>query len=1062
MRFGKIFLFGVFIFLGVFGSAEEGCCELTVDQTSCLFVEESECSSGANFFPSPCSATTFCSQGCCYNPVTQAFFAGASSQDCDDGMIWDSDPNCNIEGLEEGCCVLEDRVEYVTQGQCELYTPAGTGSVDWRSGLSLSECTILAHSGDYGACVFSDGDCDFIKGEDCGSRGGEFVLDALCTAEELNTICEPTNQTTCVDWADQVYFIDSCNNPANIYDSTAGDYQAYWENVIESDDSCNAGASDGNANSPSCGNCERFSGGFCSPAAPDNFEPDSGNNYCKGTSCEHDGVIYENGQSWCVYDGVIGNGDDIVGSKHWLYNCNFGEIGIEGCGSYRNKICVQQNTEVDEVIVNVEASCVNNDWSYCVDLNKDLSSAEDKEEAYADCVNAPQCKIEQIDIDEWFNISGCVPKFPGGRGFSEDAIESTTEDCEVANLQCRVYPMIYPVSDDCEKPEFAIKMNDFCRKLGDCGGEVNILGDYENNFEIAWRYENRWDYPSWIPQSQISFLSNFSNPIQGQYAGVGDWNLYSSPGIFSGGWFSFPNFLSWIANRSSEGQETPNPEGKLLNVLGDQGSVWKRVHFECLPWQPPVGGDNCEECNFDSEKSCSKYRCESLGANCEIINRGSDYELCINNASADVTPPILSPQQDAISPDEKYSDVTANGFRISSRNARCLEPYTPLTFGIETDRPTICKYSEELDDFDDMALIGVNYYVYDHSMPYPVLDPSAGESQGFNYSEEQTIYVKCQDRNGRENVGNNGFYVIDMCIQEGEDRRAPMVTSSVPESESLVSFDLTEMPITITTNEFSTCKWSLNDSDYSAMENDFDCIDSFESPSSAYGYVCMATFPVNGFENEYFIRCGDQPWFERNASLGTRNYNQESFKLVLRKPETRINITSILPSEDFIIGTDAVTVDIKVGTTGGGSEHKCRFSFGGYDSLFGILTNSGGNTHEIQLSLNVGEHEIYIGCEDEVGDDVHGMVSFEIEKDDLAPRIARVWNEAGTIHVITTEESECKYSGLGCKFDWETADSAGTDEEHIFSTVPGRMYHIKCMDEFGNVPRSCSISVIGV
>jgi len=37
---------------------------------------------------------------------------------------------------------------------------------------------------------------------------------------------------------------------------------------------------------------------------------------------------------------------------------------------------------------------------------------------------------------------------------------------------------------DCESAGFTEKMNDYCRKLGDCGGEINVEGKYSENYDV--------------------------------------------------------------------------------------------------------------------------------------------------------------------------------------------------------------------------------------------------------------------------------------------------------------------------------------------------------------------------------------------------------------------------------------------------------------------------------------------------------------------------------------------------------------------------------------------------
>jgi len=53
------------------------------------------------------------------------------------------------------------------------------------------------------------------------------------------------------------------------------------------------------------------------------------------------------------------------------------------------------------------------------------------------------------------------------------------------------------------------------------------------------------------------------------------------------------------------------------------------VNFKCLPWEPAIGGADCEECNKDVMRPCTEYRCKSLGQACELINPGTTEEACV-------------------------------------------------------------------------------------------------------------------------------------------------------------------------------------------------------------------------------------------------------------------------------------------------------------------------------------------------------------------------------------------------------------------------------------------------
>jgi len=114
----------------------------------------------------------------------------------------------------------------------------------------------------------------------------------------------------------------------------------------------------------------------------------------------------------------------------------------------------------------------------------------------------------------------------------------------------------------------------------------------------------------------------------------------------------------------------------------------------------------------------------------------------------------------------------------------------------------------------------------------------------------------------------------------------------------------------------------------------------------------------------------------------------------------------------------------------------------------------------IGFILSIGDKKIYVECRDETGDKTQGQTTFKIIQDTSTPQIARVWQEGGTLHFITTEIADCRYTTENCRFKWDNASNADQGINHEISGVlRGNTYYIKCKDEFGNVPSDCSIKV---
>jgi len=1092
-----------------------GCCEENNEGVSCSSITSNECAPASAFSPgASCESTSYCKAGCCYDVNAGIFSANTLQKDC--SAQWDgSDPFCNIDGSQLGCCVLDLNTKYVTQGACKVFNDMAFGedsNLDWRGDMDNNECVLYRTSKEQGACVFNSKSCEFTTQELCFNNGGQFSIGSLCTSTALNTTCEKTDQTTCVEGRDQVYFTDSCGNVANIYDSSKAEDQSYWETIIEAENSCGYNDAEGNANSASCGNCHRFAGGFCSSASKDGFDVESGDNYCKSTSCTYEGKTYKNGESFCVYDGKVGDGDDVVGSLHRSLYCNYGEMDTLLCGDYRNGICATKDTYNIQG-TNVEfrdSECLLNPWRNCLSLNNE--NVRGDRDLVETCEAAPYCAIEEVHLADKFKFDVCVPQHPAGWDFG-GSLSKGGSVCSEATRTCVVLRKAKPgkcvITENagCLKSGFTEGMNDFCRKLGDCGLETNIAGEYTDNYNIkkAPRLSTSWieglvalalpttNHVPWInldPLKLYLALEEFSDLVLGgSGSGGGAEEALSNALLVVGAIGAIAGAAATTIGSTAiagainaiAGAGTVGP-GAIAGVAGVIGLVALVaiviiiilqlltpkcppiiVEFTCQPWQPPFGGDNCELCNEDQE-ICTQYRCESLGVGCGLINRGSKEQACVNQASGDSIPPIINPSEE-IDYDifNVVIETTPDGHKITSKDGSCLEANTFIPVSLATDERTQCKYAFEVTEWENMDSLGNNFYTTEHTMLIQLPNPNHGQSLGLNVTENLNVYVLCQDLNGNRAPLDHEFYVINMCVNQGPDITPPVIYTYSPVENTFVSVDETSRQIAVTTNELSTCRWSTTDKVYDLMENEMICDNDINLPSSPWGYLCSIDVPITGITNDYYIRCADQPWLNFSNE---RNAMQESLKLTLNKPDKKIQIDSIIPipNEDIKVPTGLATVKLEVRTSGGGAFPWCRYSFDGYGGNKGDIFVDGNGTHIHTQTLNlaVGYQKIYIECFDETGDSEQKTTEFRIIKDTSAPQIARVWQDGNLLKVVTTEFVECRYTTNSCSFNWESGTSVGNGKDHVISVVGGTNYYIKCMDDFGNIPFGCSINVKAV
>ncbi len=1154
-----------------------GCCFANKNGQVCGTATPSNCIQDSPFAEGAlCADTTFCEKGCCYDNSSGIYDKNVLKIACP--STWIADPNCNLPAAELGCCVLGDNTIFETRGQCRIDTSVRAlgrnGITDWRGGINEGECLALASVQKEGACLIGEDGCKFGTKSDCLSYGGKFAEGYLCTSPKLNTSCKMTKQTECAKGKDGVYFVDSCGNSANIYNAKEVNNVSYWDKIIPTEDSCGVGK--GNGNSKTCGNCNRFGGGICASADKNNFKVDDGNFYCKDTSCMFDGVKYRNGESWCVYDGAIGNGNDVVGSRDWKYVCSQGTVQVEPCADYRNQICVQSKQfESDGKNVSFNnAACIANNWRACINLNG--------KENIKECSKTLNCRVDKINIADKFKFDVCLPKYPAGFSLDNPRYEKTaTALCGMATQTCTVIRKSktwggceYVANENCLSKQFGQEMNDFCRGLGDCGGSANIAGKWSGNYRISGS--------PMLSSSWIAKLVALSKPVNGQFAKVEDYSKYLATaglidnrvapgsaqaskgmdmsmvsqglsgigmamnfaatgkalgysimktGVFGKSFatgYGLPNvggeagakaiaakgtgsgamgasasafagaaigasigmvvggMIAKQLGLSSGGSMLMSIGGAMVGAalgyyyvmtgmlaLGIVGWVGIAimviasffggsdcppitVKFECKPWQPPTGGEDCSQCNENPLKPCSAYRCESLGAGCELINKGSDHELCISgNPSGKTTAPVIQQQSGVSFKGGTYKNFDG-GISIVNDNGGCLDAYTPLKFGIVTGEPTQCRFDISEKPFKEMSFdAGGNYYMYNHTEVFVLPDPSHGQSKGKVWSGKLNLFVKCQNRYG---LVNQGYYKIKTCVKEGVDKTAPAIVATLPTTGTMVRFEAKRQNVSIITNELSQCRWDLSDKSYSEMTHILSCNDSIGTPSSVLGYKCTGQLAVGNATTDYYVRCSDQPWLGNSSK---RNADSQSFVLKLKKPLSKISITKIIPTGEIKSNTPLYSVDLKVETSGGGDTRICSYSFSGYDNMIKMFETGESQTHSQVLNLGMGKKILYVRCEDETGDFAQNSTTFNISRR-VPPAIIRVWQKDGYMNLILSKRGECRFSTERCNFDWDSGANIGVGTELQFSVIKGKKYYIQCNDDGGSVPTKCSAMLVGL
>lgn len=489
---------------------QRACCEINKNREYCVYTDANNCATNSRQNFATCEQTSYCKIGSCFVESQGKCFKNVGRATCgaQNGTFFDT-PGCNIPLAKEGCCVIGDESFFTTQGRCKIETskfPNVEMSFD-ESIKTESECLQKSFSEDLGACVKEDGTCSFTTQQLCNEASKEangvqvgFHKGVLCSNPTLGTECAKQQTTKCI--GEDVFWFDSCGNKENVYSSNK--VLSYNNGFLLTDEQSD-GICTANINDPDCGNCDYASGTICGKVVGQ--KPKFGDFVCKSTSCDATtnspsspsaGTPKKAGESWCLYDGAVGEGRDLVGSRHFRAVCINGEEIVEPCKDFREELCFQ-DTIKDESLTNVniqqgftESACRFNRWESCTACNaEELCGGEcdgledpfkdtEVNEAQAFCCAKKCCQDSAARDCHWSqtgisalplptetlnklrqqDIAGvCVPDVPPGIKFWSDEtkfVESTTRGeaanirtssfspdasetvCEDANIECTV------------------------------------------------------------------------------------------------------------------------------------------------------------------------------------------------------------------------------------------------------------------------------------------------------------------------------------------------------------------------------------------------------------------------------------------------------------------------------------------------------------------------------------------------------------------------------------------------------------------------------------------------
>ncbi len=512
------------------------------------------------------------------------------------------------------------------------------------------------------------------------------------------------------------------------------------------------------------------------------------------------------------------------------------------------------------------------------------------------------------------------------------------------------------------------------------------------------------------------------------------------------------------------------------------------INFQCLPWQPPLGGANCNACGAEG-LPCTKYACQSLGQACRYVEDSAE-EQCVNAGIDDVSAPVIREDAAVLLTNYRYTQLSERGYHLEGPADGCIPRFERVQLGIATNELSQCKVARvHTESFDVMEEYFARFngnenplFRRNHTMIFSVpsneaieneqaideeFDEDGSDEQAMHYSNlflpdgsgNVNLYVRCTDANGNKNLQE---YAINFCVTDEPDMTPPVIRQFSPASPAYSALGATERRIHFWLNEPAECRWSEStDQDYATMTNEATCATSL-SDGTPQGWACNATLPTPASgvnERSFYVRCKDQPWINESesGSNGARNTNNQGVNYIIKPTLDALQINSVAPDNDtiFVLGLP-YRLNFTV-TTAGGASGQARYCSYKNNNDFIRFFETGGDTHR-QPGLTLvseGNYSYPIACEDSVGNSASSEIRFELVVDDQGPAITRVYNSNNRLTIITNEHARCAFKTTSCSFAF--ANGTLMDGERFEHSTPFSKdvnNYIYCQDQFGN-PSGC-------
>ena len=490
--------------------------------------------------------------------------------------------------------------------------------------------------------------------------------------------------------------------------------------------------------------------------------------------------------------------------------------------------------------------------------------------------------------------------------------------------------------------------------------------------------------------------------------------------------------------------------------------------------ETPLRGEGtslCKTCaSADGLRACTKERCEILGL-CKAVPKADGKGFNCVEAACEQSDGKKQPSVDKIEAEFLlFGNVVKKVSGKSSVDVGAL-PWnvTEVRLKITTNVGANCRFSTQ------PGAAWSSSVEFEGAAEFPreqqVTLGAGGAERTHN------IYIKCQNVCGIETPGaNDGFFLRyekgklpDFLPPEiaGIDpynvfvpEVPPIVTTQVFLSENGACFytkNLTVKDVALggqqmqcaqnqkcllsSTNTCATCKFETD-----VTQGDLMDFEQFAQIPEANAASLVETARKFGLEKtkvtRYVMQCQDVQG------------NKGEIQPYMLSTVGNYNVTILAPAPGFETFDREVT--LRANTT---HSALCKYSLDVEKSFKDMtaITEEHGLSHETLIgNLSVGEHNIFVTCEDFARQARKASMIFKVKLDTQGPILIRAFRDftgtgAAVLKIVTDEVSSCRYSINNPSFTWESGIEMPFDnsQEHLGDWgFPA--YYIRCRDRFSN------------